>query len=117
MLELITGDELYAYVGGTGTPTADDAAFLELIAASVNGAADRHLEYPTDTALLPAGCLEDMHRGALAIGAEQWKRREAPFGIAGFDVSGGAVRLSADDLRAGRSAWERWAPTGGVGVA
>jgi len=113
----VTGPELYAYVAGStaGHAPADLAPWADEVALAVNAAVNHALDLPDGT-LLSAEALADLHVAALAIGAERMKRREAPFGIAGFDVSGGAVRLSADDLAAGRVAIARWATYGTVGV-
>lgn len=116
-MDWITGAELLAYVAGTTTPGADDAAWADDVAAAVNAAVTHELDYPvTYVDPLPLDMVSDLHVAALAIGAERMKRREAPFGIAGYDVSGGAVRLSADDLMAGRVAITRWAWTATVGI-
>lgn len=116
MLELITGAELYSYVSGaTGSASADDAAWAQAVADATNAAIEHELGPTVDP--MPEGMAADLRVAAFAIGAERYKRREAPFGVAGYDVSGGAIRLSADDLKAGRVALERWSYAGGIGVA
>jgi alpha-D-ribose 1-methylphosphonate 5-triphosphate synthase subunit PhnI len=115
-VDFLTGPELLAYVAGDTTPAADDGAWADDVAAAVNAALTRELDYPVDTVMSPES-VADLHVAALAIGAERMKRREAPFGIAGYDVSGGAVRISGDDLAAGRVAIVRWAYSATVGLA
>lgn len=113
----MTGPELFAYVAGStaGHAPADMAPWADAVAAAVNAAMNRVLDLP-EGAVLGADAIADLHVAALAIGAERMKRREAPFGIAGFDVSGGAVRLSGDDMAAGRVALQRWGTYGTVGI-
>ena len=114
-LQLITGPELLAYVKGSTTGAPDDAPWADLVASAVNAAVTRELDL-VEGQELAAEALADLHVAALAIGAERMKRREAPWGIAGFDVSGGAIRISGDDLAAGRVAIVRWATYGTVGI-
>jgi len=115
LLELISGETLLAYVAGGTATTPDDAAWADTVAIAVNAAVSHELALPED-ALLDDAAIYDLEVAALAIGAERMKRREAPFGIAGFDVSGGAIRISGDDLAAGRVAITRYATYGTVGI-
>ena len=115
-MELITGPELYGYIaGGSATTNPDDLAWSDEVAAAVNAAATHELEGEPIAELSPAW--HDLHAHALMAGAETYKRREAPFGIAGFDVQGGAIRMSADDLKPLRAAIARWHRSGGIAVA
>jgi hypothetical protein len=119
-VELVNGPELYAYLaGGSATTNPDDLAWSDEVAAAINAAATHELELlpeePEPVAGTPAW--DDLHAHALMAGAETYKRREAPFGIAGFDVQGGAIRMSADDLKPLRAAIARWHRSGGIAVA
>jgi len=41
----------------------------------------------------------EVFSSVLELAAEIWKRRDAPFGIAGFDQLGAVIRVSASDVR------------------
>jgi hypothetical protein len=120
-VDLITGPELYAHVAPGQTASAEDAAFAVDVAAAVNAATTRLLEVaPEVEPLIVDGTWEglpDLHVAALEAGSARWKRREAPFGIAGFDVQGGAVRLAADDMKPIRAAVDRWHRSAGYAIA
>ena len=110
----ITGAELLAHVAGSTAAAADpaDTPWAELVAASINADITRELGYPPEVApliVVPewAGWAP-IKEAALRAGALRWKYLESPFGIAGYDVSGSAIRLPNDDLKPAREAIARW---------
>jgi hypothetical protein len=114
---LITGAQLLAYVAGASAPTSpDETTFADMVASAVSAAIVHEIGWTTDDPAPAAGVLDDLTSAAYIAGSERWKRREAPFGVAGFGADGSAVRITADDLAGVRVILARWTPGAGVGV-
>ena len=111
------------HVAGSTAAAANpaDAPWAELVAEATNTALARELDYPLTLNPLivsPAWAGHaDAKVAALDCAAHRWKRREAPFGIAGYDVSGSAIRLTADDLKPARAFIARWGYQAGMAFA
>jgi hypothetical protein len=114
---LITGAQLLAYVAGSSAPTSpDETTFADLVAQAISGAIVHEVGRDVDTPPTDPVELAELTSAAYIAGSERWKRREAPFGVAGFGVDGAAVRIGADDLAGVRAILARWSPAAGVGV-
>lgn len=88
----VTADEILQYVG-VKFPSADDTAWSAECAAAVNDGILLRLNGAVITNPPPA----ELHTAAIMAGGETYKRREAPFGITGFnDIEGNAIRISRD---------------------
>jgi hypothetical protein len=92
----VTGTEILAHVRVT-TPTASDAAWADECALGVSHGIDAYLGDIADP--LPAGLYEEVHANALTAGGDAYRRRDAPFGLAGYsDAAGISERVARDYL-------------------
>ncbi len=99
---LITGAELLTYVKAPA-PTVADQTRADEVAAAINAAVTRRLDWSDERVLAgptPAE-LDELTEAALIAGAELWARRAATFGVTGYaDVDGAAIRVGRDPLGA-----------------
>jgi len=104
-------DAILAYVG-IKTPTTDETAWAEACAAAVNDGIVVRLNGAAIIDPPPS----ELTTAALMAGSEAFKRREAPFGITGFnDIEGNAIRLARDYLDSIRPVIDRYSAGPGIG--
>jgi len=104
-------DAILAYVG-IKAPTTDETAWAEACAAAVNDGINVRLNGAAITDPPPA----ELKTAAVMAGSEAFKRREAPFGITGFnDIEGNAIRLARDYLDSIRPIIDRYGAGPGIG--
>ena len=103
-------DAILAYVG-IKAPTPDETAWAVACATAVNNGIDVRLNGAIYLDPPP-----ELITAATMAGGEAFKRREAPFGITGFnDIEGNAIRLARDYLDSVRPVIDRY--SNGPGMA
>lgn len=93
-MDFVTSAQILAFVG-VKNPTPEDTAWSAACADAVNAGITVRLNGAEITLPPPA----ELQTAAIMAGGETYKRREAPFGITGFnDIEGNAIRISRDYL-------------------
>lgn len=102
---------ILAYVG-VRNPTDDETAWATACARAVNDGIITRLNGAFITNPPP----DELVVAAIMAGGEAYKRREAPFGITGFnDIEGNAIRLARDYLDGVRPVIDRYGAGPGIG--
>lgn len=111
MAIFVEPEEILAYVG-IKTPTDEETAWADACAKAVNDGIVLRLNGATITDPPP----HELTTAALMAGGEAFKRREAPFGITGFnDIEGNAIRLARDYLDGVKPVIDRYGAGPGIG--
>jgi hypothetical protein len=111
MEPFVEPDAILAYVG-IKSPSADETAWAIACAAAVNEGINVRLNGAIILDPIPA----ELKTAATMAGGEAFKRREAPFGITGFnDIEGNAIRLARDYLDSVRPVIDRYSNGPGIG--
>lgn len=115
MTSWVSGEQILAHAGVTGTPSPADVEWSDACAAAVSAGIDARLvgsvwvDPPVEPPVLPA----ELIVAARGAGVEAYKRREAVFGITGYvDLAGAAVRVSRDYIAAIEPIIARYATVG-----
>jgi hypothetical protein len=102
----VTGDDILGHVR-VAAPKADDVAWADECAKGVSAGIDNYLGVQPD--ILPAGMYEEVRANALTAGGDAYRRRDAPFGMAGYsDVSGVSERVARDYIEGIKPQLDRW---------
>jgi hypothetical protein len=111
MAVFVEPDAILAYVG-IKLPTDAETAWATACANAVNDGISVRLNGALILDPYPA----ELTTAALMAGGEAFKRREAPFGITGFnDMEGNAIRLARDYLDGVRPVIDRYGAGPGIG--
>jgi hypothetical protein len=106
----VTGTEILAHVRVT-SPTADDAAWADECARGVSHGIDNYLGVQPDP--LPVGLYDEVHANALTAGGDAYRKRDTPFGMAGYsDAAGISERVARDYLNGVYPQLDRWRSIG-----
>lgn len=109
-MALVTGDEILAYVG-VKTPSDAESAWADACASAV----DQGIMIRLNGAVLTNPPPDELHTVAIMAGGEAYKRREAPFGVTGFQDTEGAIRLARDYLSGVQPQIDRYGNGPGIG--
>lgn len=110
-MEFVTAAEILEYAG-VKSPTDSESAWAETVAKAVNDGIIVRLNGAS--VLNPAA--SELHLAAVYAGGEAYKRREAPFGVTGFeDMEGRAIRLARDYLEGAKPIIDRYSAGPGIG--
>ena len=106
----VTGDEILQHVR-VAAPKPDDVSWADECASAVSHGIDNYLGVQPDP--LPVGMYEEVRANALTAGGDAYRRRDAPFGMAGYsDVSGISERVARDYLNGIYPQLDRWRSIG-----
>lgn len=106
----VTGDDILQHVR-VAAPKADDVAWADECAKGVSAGIDNYLGVQPE--ILPAGMYEEVRANALTAGGDAYRRRDAPFGMAGYsDVSGVSERVARDYIEGIKPQLDRWRSIG-----
>ena len=108
--QFTTGERVLAYVG-VKTPTQFETEWADACADAVNSGIEVRLNGAVITLPLPS----ELATAATMAGGEAFKRREAPFGVAGFNDVEGAIRLARDYLEGIKPQIDRYSNGPGIG--
>jgi hypothetical protein len=102
---------ILAYVG-VKTPSEAEQAWAEACADAVNNGVEVWLNGAAILNPLPS----ELQTAATMAGGEAYKRREAPFGVTGYnDMEGNAIRLARDYLEGVKPVIDRYGNGPGIG--
>ena len=111
MTVFVEPEAILAYVG-VKSPTDDETAWATACSNAVNDGITVRL----NGAVIIDPPPHELATAALMAGGEAYKRREAPFGITGFnDIEGNAIRLSRDYLDGVKPVIDRYGAGPGIG--
>jgi hypothetical protein len=103
--------DILVYVG-VKTPTQADTEWAEACAKAVNDGILVRLNGAAITDPPP----DELVTAAIMAGGEAYKRKEAPFGVTGFnDIEGAAVRIARDYLDGIKPLIDRYGAGPGIG--
>lgn len=113
MTAWVTGAAILAHAGVT-TPTAGESAWADACAKAVSAGIDARLAWADRPVTTPPwapsqAATDEIIGNALTAGAEAYARKQAPFGVTGYqDLQGAAVRVARDYLEGIRPQLDRW---------
>lgn len=112
-MEFVTAAEVLEYAG-VKAPTDAETAWAETVAKAVNSGIEVRLN--GSEVIFPSPAADELHLAAVYAGGEAYKRREAPFGVTGFeDLEGRAIRLARDYLEGSKPLIDRYGAGPGIG--
>jgi hypothetical protein len=106
----ITGLDILTHTR-VSQPTEADTAWAGECARAVNAAIDAYLGVVPDP--IPQAMYDEVRGNALTAGGDAYRRRDAPFGMAGYsDVSGISERVARDYINGILPQLDRWRTIG-----
>lgn len=109
-MPLVTADDVIAYVG-VKTPSQAETDWATACAAAV----DEGIVVRLNGAALADPPPSELHLAAVMAAGEAYKRREVPFGVAGWNDQEGAIRLARDYLEGVKPQLDRYGAGPGIG--